>query len=194
MHFPLNSKARLRALPGIKQLLHIKDVHGKEIGHFSGMYQSSELATLSIPPSMRSTWDDDDLIENGIPKFSSVHGFDLPVINHLRQRILDSRLNVVTDFGGHIGVKHTAYRQVLDFPGHLRWQVVDVPAILRAAARYDSPERAALVFYERLEDTAPCEVLLCSGSLQYTPEDLEELVGRLPKKTRHHYPEQGPRL
>ena len=182
MHFPSASKSLLRTLPGVKQLLHMKHVHGKEIGHFSGIYRTAELALQSIPVALRSTWDDDDLIENGIPAFSSVHGFDWPVIRHLRQRVAESKLHVVTDFGGHIGVKHTAYSQVIDFPAHLQWQVVDVPAVLRAARRYDSPERAALRFYERLEDTAPCEVLLCSGSLQYTPDTLEDLVGRMPKK------------
>ena len=176
------SRAALRTMPGMKQLIHIKQLHGREIGHFSGIFESSEEALLSARPDSRSTWDDEALVMSGISTYSSIQDFDWPVIHHLNKRVTNGTLNVVTDFGGHIGVKYIAYSQVIDLPRDMIWQVVEVPAIIREAKRRTSPETHALQFYGRLEDTIPCEVLLCSGSLQYAEVAIQELVARMPQK------------
>jgi putative methyltransferase (TIGR04325 family) len=96
--------------------------------------------------------------------------------------VKDGTLDTVTDFGGHIGVKYRAYRQVIEFPSEMRWQVVEVPAIIREAKRRMTPEERSLQFFERMEDTEACDVLLCSGSLQYTGLSVEQLVSRMPKR------------
>jgi putative methyltransferase (TIGR04325 family) len=182
MHLPELSRTSIRAIPGVQQILNIKSAHGKEIGHFSGKFATREEAILSAPPAMRSTWDDEALVENGIGTFSSIHVFDWPVIYYLQQRAKAGTLHTVTDFGGHIGVKYRAYRQMIDFPADLRWQVVEVPAVIREGRRRIAADERALRFFERMEETEPCEVLLCSGSLQYVGVTVEQLVRRMPRK------------
>jgi putative methyltransferase (TIGR04325 family) len=176
------SKDSIRTIPGVRQLLNIKAAHGREIGHFSGMYETREEAFLAAPQAMRSTWNDEALVHSGTSSYASIHVFDWPVIYYLQQLIKEHALNVVTDFGGHVGVKYTAYSQVIDFPAEMRWQVVEVPAVIREAKRSVSVEKRSLRFFENLEDTEPCGALLCSGSLQYLGETVEQLVSRLPGK------------
>jgi putative methyltransferase (TIGR04325 family) len=182
MHLSRLTKTSIRAIPGVQRLLKLKAAHGKEIGHFSGRFDSREEALLSAPSATRSTWDDDALVHGGIGTFSSIHVFDWPVIYYLQQLAKDGRLNAVTDFGGHIGVKYRAYREVIDFPEEMRWQVVEVPAVIREARRRVSQEDQRLGFFERIEETEACDVLLCSGSLQYASLTLEQLVTRMPKR------------
>jgi len=182
MHLSRLSKTSIRAIPGVQRLLKLKAAYGKEIGHFSGKFDSREAALLSAPSAMRSTWDDDALVHGGIATFSSIHVFDWPVIYYLQQLAKDGRLQVVTDFGGHVGVKYRAYRQVIDFPEEMRWQVVEVPAVIREAQRRLPGEEHCLRFFERLEETEASDVLLCSGSLQYAGFTVEQLVSRMPKR------------
>jgi putative methyltransferase (TIGR04325 family) len=92
--------------------------------------------------------------------------------------IADGALRRVTDFGGHVGVKYLAYRHVVDFPPDLVWQVVEVPAMCREGRRR-AHDASALRFCERLEDAEPCDVLLCSGSLQYVETPLDQLLARM---------------
>ena len=56
-----------------------------------------------------------------------------------------------------------------------------MPAVWREGVRQRSPTDLALSFHEQLEDTNPCELLLCSGSLQYADLTIDEIVARLPK-------------
>ncbi len=178
------SKNALSTLPVVNKLLRLKAVHGKEIGHFLGQFRTSEEALRSAPASQRSSWDDDALVENGIGTFSSIHSFDWPVMFFLRKLIEERSLNRVTDFGGHIGVKYLAYRNLLEFPEHLVWQVVETPAVVREGLRRATPELAALRFFEAIERTEPSDVLICSGSIQYTGKTVAQLVAEMPNRPR----------
>jgi putative methyltransferase (TIGR04325 family) len=87
----------------------------------------------------------------------------------------------VTDFGGHLGVKYHAYRPLLDLPDDLRWQVVDVPAVCREGRRRVGG-KGPLTFHEDAKASAPCDVLICSGVLQYVEMPVDTIVDQLPSK------------
>jgi putative methyltransferase (TIGR04325 family) len=60
----------------------------------------------------------------------------------------------------------------------------DLPAMVREGKRRLTPETRALEFFERAEETAACDVLLCFGVLQYAEATIDEIVARLPAKPR----------
>jgi putative methyltransferase (TIGR04325 family) len=179
------SRLNLSTLPGYRQLRHsgmLDFIAGKEFGHYRGRFRTSEEVRSSLPVSRRATYDDESLVSIGIESYSKIHIFDWPVVGFLQKLLRQNRLRTVTDFGGHVGVKFYAYRDMLDLPDDFRWQVVEVPAMVKEGRRRVPEGVDALCFFERLEETEPCDVLLCSGSLQYVDWTIEEIIDRLPRK------------
>ena len=172
-------------LPGYRQLRQsgmLDFIAGKEFGHYRGRFKTSLEARNSLPVSRRATYDNEALVSIGVESYSTIHLFDWPVLGFLQKLMSHNQLRVVTDFGGHIGVKFYAFQGMLDFPKDFRWQVVEVPAMVREGRRRVPPGVNSLAFFERLEETAPCDVLLCSGSLQYVDSTIEEIIDRLPQR------------
>jgi putative methyltransferase (TIGR04325 family) len=147
-----------------------------------GRYKTSEEARSLVPPARQASFDNEIMVSHNIEKFSTIPVFDWPILFFLQKLIHENRLRVVTDFGGHIGVKFYAFRNMLDLPEEFTWQVVDVPAMVKEGRRRLPPEMRALQFFERAEETGACDVLLCSGVLQYAEATIEEIVARLPAK------------
>ena len=183
----MSSRQMLLKLPGVKHLHEsgaIKGILGRKIGNHRGHFQTPQQAQDSLPRSRRATYDNDEIASIGIDTFSTIHNFDWPVLFHLQKLMQQNRLHSVTDFGGHVGVKFYAFRNTLAFDATLQWQVVDVPAVCREGRRRVPPEVTSLKFFERIEDTAPCDALICSGVLQYAETPIVDLIARMP--TRPH--------
>lgn len=119
-----------------------------------------------------------------VEAFSTVHSFDWPVMFFMMDLKRRGRLTTVTDLGGHLGVKYHAFRKFLDLPKDTSWQVVDVPAVCKEGRRRQRSGETSLQYFEDSEKTAPCDVLLCSGVLQYLDYSLAEAVARLPSRPR----------
>ncbi len=174
-------------LPGLGQLHQsgiANTLFRKGKAPYWGRFKTSRDAIDTLPVSRRGSFDNELMASRNIETFSSIHLFDWPVMFFLQKQMEESHLRVVTDFGGHIGVKFYAYRKLLNFPADLTWQVVDVPAMVREGRRRLPPDVHALQFFERAEETVACDVLLCSGVLQYVDATVEEIVVRLPRKPR----------
>ncbi|HEY4253622.1 MAG TPA: methyltransferase, TIGR04325 family [Roseomonas sp.] len=172
----------LLRLPGLKQLRAsgrlnalLRLCHGS----YWGMFPTREAALAYRRPSAKVAYDDDRIVPINLDVFSRIHLFDWPLLFHLEQMIKRRALRRVTDFGGHVGVKYHAYRQAMQFPDDLLWQVVDVPAMCQEGRRRaaDLPQ---LRFHENLDETLPADVLICSGSLQYVGAGLDEILARSP--------------
>jgi putative methyltransferase (TIGR04325 family) len=179
------TRLNLSTFPGYKKLRQsgvLDFVAGKEFGHYRGRFSTSDEATSSLPPSRRATYDNESLVSIGIESYSTIHPFDWPILTFCQKLMRENHLHSVTDFGGHIGVKFYAFREMLDLPEDFRWQIVDVPAMVREGRRRVPPEVHSLSFYEHVEETEACDALLCSGSLQYVDWSIEDLIGRLPRK------------
>jgi putative methyltransferase (TIGR04325 family) len=157
-------------------------IAGKEFGHYRGRFRTSEDARNSLAASQRTTYDNEALASIGIESYSTIHLFDWPILVFCQKLMRQNHLRVVTDFGGHVGVKFYAFREMLELPEDFRWQVVDVPSVIREGRRRSLPETRSLSFYEHVEETVACDALLCSGVLQYVDLSLEEIIARLPSK------------
>jgi putative methyltransferase (TIGR04325 family) len=172
-------------LPGVRHLhnsFFFRSLKGKDFGRFRGRFQTRQEAVASLPPEAASAYDDEHLVSINLESFSQIHPFDWPVVALCQRLMREGRMKVMTDFGGHVGVKYYAFEDMLPETEGFTWQVVDVAAMLREGRARLSPDNTALKFYLRLEDTAPCDALLLSGVVQYSDFEIAEIVARLPKK------------
>lgn len=93
----------------------------------------------------------------------------------------------VADLGGSIGIKYLAYRDALGPWPDLHWIVHDVPAAV-THGRDVAKQREAdprLDFADRFTDCDGVDILLASGSLQYLPQTLGEMLSgwkQLPRR------------
>lgn len=93
----------------------------------------------------------------------------------------------IADVGGSIGIKYLAFREALQPWADMRWMVHDVPAAVergRATAK-ERPADPRLGFAERFDDCDGVDILFVSGTLQYLPQTLGEMLSgwrRLPKR------------
>lgn len=154
------------------------------LGSYWGRFETREDAVAFLPEHLRSTYDNPKIVDLNVDVFRSVNLFDWPVLFYLQQMIGNGLLTSLTDFGGHVGVKYEAYCPLLDFPSGFAWQVVEVPSMVAAGRKRAGSDHPSLKFFERPEDTCPCDVLLCSGVLQYSPLTIDEIINRLPRRPK----------
>ncbi|MET0547016.1 MAG: methyltransferase, TIGR04325 family [Caulobacterales bacterium] len=172
-------------LPVLKQLRQCGWLNEKlrlGFGPYWGMFPSRGEAEQFLRPDRRASPDDDELAEMNADIFSTVHPFDWPMLFFLGQMQKRERLKTITDFGGHVGVKYHAYKTQMAFPPDFLWQVVDIPAVCKAGRRRQGDDKTNLVYHENLKDTAPCDVLICSGVVQYLDHSLSDVIKRLPQR------------
>jgi putative methyltransferase (TIGR04325 family) len=171
--------------PVLKQLREsgtFNAVFHKGFGAYWGHFRTSEEAGSFMRSSNRSTYNNNEIVQFNIDLFYGIQFFDWPVLFFLQTLLRENRLRVVTDFGGHVGVKFYAYRDLLDLPPDFIWQVYDLPAMVAEGRRRMPAGTTGLQFFDDLESTAPCDVLICSGVLQYAESTVEQIIGRLPAK------------
>lgn len=150
---------------------------------FRGVYASFDEAAASAPKTRPTGYDNSDSAQ--IVYGHQVMFYDYPAMFWIAQS-LQAGLRSVFDLGGHVGVKYYAFRRPMMFAGDLRWTVCDVPAVAeqgRALAQKLDPERR-LGFTSDPAALGDHELLYASGSLQYLPYTLDELLGGLQRKPR----------
>lgn len=182
------AKSLLRRVPGLMHLRRSGRLNAwlrRGYGSHWGRFATRADATAFLRPSDRITYDDDRIVQINVESFSEVHLFDWPVLFHLRNAMAGRDRFVVTDFGGHIGVKYYAFRPLLETMGSFVWQVVDLPAACREGRRRGLGKEAELGFFETVEETAPCDTLILSGVTPYADLDVSTIVQRLPVRPRH---------
>ncbi|KQP29856.1 hypothetical protein ASF49_14325 [Methylobacterium sp. Leaf104] len=165
--------------PGLKQVRQSAFLNTRfRIGYgaYWGCFPSRSAAESFLSKPKRATYDSDRVVTINLETFQAVHPFDWPVMFFLQRFHQERQLKVVTDFGGHVGVKYHAYRNAMPLPPGIAWQVVDVPAICREGRRRIRPDDAGLSYHESLDTAADCDVLLCSGSLQYSDRFVDQIV------------------
>jgi putative methyltransferase (TIGR04325 family) len=102
------------------------------------------------------------------------------------QSALHDGARSIVDFGGNIGVKFHAYRRYMAFPPDLRWTVIELPNIAEAGRRRAAEDGTAdmLRFLTDLKDVNGADLLFASGSLQYLPIGIAELLRTMPNLPR----------
>lgn len=171
---------RLSMAPGLR---HIREsrfdrvfVSNPGLNLFRGVYASFDEALASIPVQRRQGYDCDEaatLYENWLDVFD----YDYPALFWV-QRSIAQGMRSVCDLGGNIGFKYLAFHKLADFPADLRWTVIDLPAIV-ARGRTFAQEHGvshALCFTDDANAADGHELLFASGSLQYLPRSLPEIL------------------
>jgi putative methyltransferase (TIGR04325 family) len=174
--------SRIWSIPGLKQVRQsdlLNDLFRIGYGRHWGCFETKAEALAFLAGRPRADYDDDEIVQINVEAFTQVQPFDWPVMFFMERLIKAGSLRTVTDFGGHVGVKYYAYGTHLAYPGEMLWQVVDVPAVCREGVARRPDGASAPSFHETVGETAPCDLLLCSGSLQYADLSLTELVARL---------------
>jgi len=153
---------------------------------YRGVYPTFAAAQQSAPPSKPTGYDNAASADLYLDRTKRVYPADYPVLFWLEKLFLSGRKSVF-DLGGHIGVAYYAYRKYLTYPASLRWVVHDVPAVMargrELATRLDSHK--ALSFADSTRDATGFDVFFASGSLQYLPVTLGEILNELPQRPRH---------
>ena len=173
--------------PGLKQVRQSAFLNTQlriGYGQFWGCFDSRSIAEEFLAKSKIVTYDSDGVVDINIETFQAVHLFDWPVMFFFQKLHSERKLKVVTDFGGHVGAKYYAYRNVIPLPSDIKWQVVDVPAICKKGRQTIKQGDVGLSYHENIYSTESCDVLLCSGSLQYSDKFVDQVVKELPS-----YPE-----
>jgi putative methyltransferase (TIGR04325 family) len=114
-----------------------------------------------------------------------IYFWDYPGLFWL-SRSIDAGMRRVFDLGGHVGIKYYAFKRVLPYPGGLHWTVCDVPGVVQTgrelAVRREAT--AQLDFTTDYREASGCDVLYVSGSLQYLPTRIGEILGALEHKPK----------
>jgi putative methyltransferase (TIGR04325 family) len=180
-----SARQAILTAPGVQQVLGSKTfnkVVRKPIGQYWGYFKTYQEALDFLPADRRSSFDNQEITGLNVDLYYGIQFFDWPVLFFLQKLLDEGKLKTVTDFGGHIGVKYLAYRQQLAFPEGFEWQVVELPAMIAEAKKRLPADATALKFFESPKETLPCDVLICSGVLQYSDLRIDQVIGWMPEK------------
>jgi len=159
-----------------------KFLENREENLFMGSFESFAAAEAGAPPSKAVGYDNAPA-----DAFYShqVAFYDYPGLFWIG-RALDDGMRSVFDLGGHVGIKYYAFRRMLDYPADLRWTVCDVPTVVKTGRELAVQREATaqLSFSTDFRDASGYDVLYASGSLQYLPQRISEIIAALPVKPR----------
>jgi putative methyltransferase (TIGR04325 family) len=86
----------------------------------------------------------------------------------------------IFDFGGNIGLLFYNYQRRWTPPADIQWTVCDVPAVIEAGREFANTRPSeGLGFTSNFTEAAGADLLFTSGTLQYVPETLPELLRKL---------------
>ncbi|HEX6495844.1 MAG TPA: methyltransferase, TIGR04325 family [Acidobacteriaceae bacterium] len=86
----------------------------------------------------------------------------------------------IFDFGGNTGVLYYNYQRRWTMPPDVTWTVCDVPAVIEAGREFAKTRPSnGLHFTSEFADAAGADLLFTSGTLQYVPEALADLLAKL---------------
>jgi putative methyltransferase (TIGR04325 family) len=169
---------RAALLPGVRQLrraLFARRFRGA-MGHtFHGVYDSFAAAAAAGSGALPPSYDNDDAARMYVQR-TAVDDHDWPALFWLQDAFASGRRRVV-DVGGSTGIKFHALAQLVALPHDVQWCVVETPAAVRLGRELAAKASATqLTFTSELRDTDGADVWLASGSLQYLPHSLGELL------------------
>jgi putative methyltransferase (TIGR04325 family) len=180
----------LLQLPGLRQWRSRKYDRRFEsadnVNLFRGVYASAAQASAAIPSTKPAGYDHDGPAAMYAERTRQIYPSDYPILFWL-QKLLSDTCNRVFDIGGHIGVGYYAYQKYLNYPASLRWRVSDVPAVAERGRQLalKSDRSGKLSFTSDLTEAADFDIVFASGSIQYLPSTLAELLRNAPTKPKH---------
>lgn len=147
---------------------------------YYGLYPSYAEALAAVPSGMSASYDVDAATTMYRGEFEQVRAYDYPALYWL-SRLMGAGVRDVFDLGGHLGQAYYGFRQYLDFPPGLRWQVHDVPRVMQAGRHWadEHDHQGGLQFADHASGADGCDLLITTGALQYLAYSLPELLAGL---------------
>lgn len=149
------------------------------VNYWRGVYGTFEEALAHAPRTKPHGYDNDGSAALYGTRFEPLLK-DYPALFWL-QRALDDGARSIFDLGGHVGMKYYAFEPLLQRPTGTNWTVCDVPAVVRRGREMAVQRGVAtgLSFTDRWQDMDGLDLLYASGSLQYLPETLGQMLAAL---------------
>jgi putative methyltransferase (TIGR04325 family) len=150
---------------------------------FMGSFESFAAAQAGAPPAKAVGYDNAEKARNFYSH--QIYLQDYPALFWIG-RSLDEGMRSVFDLGGHVGIKYYAFNRLLNYPEDLRWTVCDVPGVIKTGHELalELGSASQLGFTSEYGDATGFDVLFASGSLQYLPQRLSEILASLPVKPK----------
>ncbi len=178
----------LRDLPPVRQLRRRafdKRFNSHRPGHlFRGVFGSFEEARASAPATLPLGYDNAESASLYLQRLRADE-YDYPAMFWLSQSLADGMASVV-DLGGSVGIKFFAFGRAMGFPAHLTWRVIEVPAAVELGRTFASERGVSqsLQFSDSVAAADGADVLFASGSLQYLPQTLGDILASLASKPK----------
>ena len=153
---------------------------------YCGIYASAAQAQAHAPHARPANYDVAEAAMLYPARMQRPGASDYPVVFWLG-RLFDEGARRLFDLGGHIGVSYYAFQSHLAYPGSLRWQVHDVPAVMAAGKTWASDHDATgrLSFADTFDEASGSDIVLASGVLQYLDYNLIDRLRALPEPPAH---------
>jgi putative methyltransferase (TIGR04325 family) len=145
---------------------------------YRGVFDTWAEAAASAPPTRPLGYDNPESAELYL-RLLSVGDWDYPALFWIADAVANGARRFA-DIGGSVGIKYFAFRKFVKFPPELRWRVIDVPAVVARGREFAAQRGAAgrLEFTDDVDNIDDVDVLFASGSLQYLPETLPDVLRR----------------
>lgn len=144
---------------------------------FHGVFASFEEAAAAVPPGVPGSYDNDASARQYVG-WHDPTDHDYPALHWMQERLRKAPCDFIADLGGSTGIKFHAFAPLLDLAAGVRWLVVDVPKVVALGRRLaeEAGIEAQVQFTDSVEAASGCDLMLASGSIQYLPCSLAELV------------------
>lgn len=179
----------LKSLPGITHLRQVafeRRFEAARSNHsFRGVYDSFEAAQAAAPPTAPLGYDNPESADLYLHHLRA-EAQDYPAFFWL-QYWLGQGARSVVDLGGNVGIKFHAFNALGGLPRQARWLVVDVPAVVRKARKLQHAQPSPdlrLDFSDQYADIDGSDLLYASGTLQYLPITLYDLLRNMARPPR----------
>src|SRR5215471_1628225 len=160
--------------------------HNVHSNLFRGVYATYGEAAESAPRGRPVGYDNEGSAKLYGDLATRIASHDYPAMLWL-QRLFDDGSKNLFDFGGHVGITYYAYRKYLRYPAGLRWRVYDLPAVVAEGVEraMQRDRERQLSFSERFGDASGADILFASGSLQYIPSRIGDMLVGLSDRPRN---------
>ena len=151
---------------------------------FRGVFDTFDAAAAAAPDSLPLGYDN-DASSNLYLQRLHIDEYDYPAMFWIAQSMTEG-LRTIVDLGGSVGIKYFAFGRVMAFPADLVWRVIEVPAVVERGRRLavDKGASRSLEFSVHLADADGVDVVFASGSLQYLPQTLAQMLTSMTRKPR----------
>ncbi len=146
---------------------------------FQGVFPTRESALAAIPPARPVGYDNPaaaEFLDLPTPMLPS----EYPILFHLTRLLPNAAAPEIFDLGGHLALAYNWYKPYNILPPTLRWTIYDVPAVVESGNRLLAhTPNSQLRFTTSLAEAAHAPILFASGSLQFCPETLPQMLATL---------------